>query len=172
MRPLPSDYAPYFEPYIELVKSDDIKQALLASSSHIENFLQSIPERKSDYAYAENKWTVKQVLQHSIDTERAFAYRAMCIARGEQQPLPSFDDKQYAENAPVQHRSLKDLSEEFLLQRASSILLFKHFTGDMLQARGMASGKPITVQSLGYLIVGHWLHHQNILSERYGVGVI
>ncbi len=167
MRPLPSDYAPFYETYVSLVKSDDIKQALAATLSDIESFLQSIPENKSDYTYAENKWTVKQVLQHGIDSERVFAYRAMCIARGEKQPLPSFDENLYAENAPVQHRSLNGLAEELLLQRKSSVLLFEHFTGDMLQARGIASGKPITVLSLGYIIVGHWQHHQQILAERY-----
>ncbi|HTN05350.1 DinB family protein [Agriterribacter sp.] len=167
MRPLPSDYAPFYETYVSLVKSDDIKQALSATLPDIENFLQSIPENKSDYAYAENKWTVKQVLQHGIDSERVFAYRAMCIARGEKQPLPSFDENLYAENATVQHRSLQGLKEELLLQRKSSISLFEQFTGNMLQASGIASGKPITVLSLGYIIAGHWQHHQQILAERY-----
>lgn len=167
MRPLTTDYAPFYETYISLIKSDDIKQALPASLPDMENFLQSIPENKSDYAYAENKWTVKQVLQHGIDSEIVFAYRAMCIARGEKQSLPSFDENLYAENASVQHRSLQGLKEELLLQRKSSILLFEHFTGNMLQARGIASGKPITVLSLGYIIAGHWQHHQQILAERY-----
>lgn len=167
MRPLPSDYAPYFENYIALIQSDNIKQALSASLSDLERFLQSIPENKSDYAYAENKWTVKEVIQHGIDSERVFAYRAMCIARGEQQSLPSFDDKLYAEHATVQHRTLIDLSEELILQRKSSIQLFHFFTEDMLQARGNAGGNPITVLSLGYILAGHWVHHQNILTERY-----
>ena len=167
MRPLPSDYASFFEPYISLVKNDNIQQALSASLPQMESFLSSIPESKSDYAYAENKWTVKQVLQHGIDSERVFAYRAMCIARGEKQPLPSFDENQYAEKAPVQHRSLKGLTEELLLQRRSTILLFEHLTEEMLNIRGIASGKPITALSLGYITIGHWLHHQQILAERY-----
>ena len=115
MRPLPTDYTPFYETYVSLVKSDDIKQALSASLPEMESFLQSVPENKSDYAYAENKWTVKQVLQHTIDAERVFAYRAMCIARGENQSLPFFDENQYAENAAVQHRSLNGLKEEMLL---------------------------------------------------------
>lgn len=167
MRPLPSDYAPFYEPYVSLVKSDNIQQALSVSLPQMESFLSSIPENKSNYAYAENKWTVKQVLQHGIDSERVFAYRAMCIARGERQPLPSFDENQYAEKAPVQHRTLKGLTEELLLQRRSSILLFEHFTDEMLNAGGIASGKPITALSLGYITIGHWLHHQQILAERY-----
>ena len=167
MRPLSTDYAPFYETYVSLVKRDDIKQALSASLPDMEKFLQSIPENKSDYAYADGKWTVKQVLQHGIDSEIVFAYRAMCIARGEKQSLPSFDENLYAENATVQHRSVKGLAEEFLLQRKSTILLFKYFTDEMLQASGTASGKSITVLSLGYIIAGHWQHHQQILTERY-----
>ena len=167
MRPLPTDYAPFYETYVSLVKSDDIKQALSASLADMENFLQSVPENKSDHAYAENKWTVKQVLQHSIDAERVFAYRALCIARGEEQSLPSFDENQYAENAAIGHRSLNGLKEEMILVRQSTVVLFENFTDDMLQAKGVASNKSITVLSLGYITVGHWLHHQRILAERY-----
>ena len=167
MRPLPTDYAPFYETYVSLVKSDDIRQALSESLPDMENFLRSVPENKSDYAYAENKWTVKQVLQHSIDAERVFAYRAMCIARGEEQSLPSFDENQYAENAAIEHRSLNGLKEEMILLRKSTVVLFENFTNNMLQAKGVASNKSITVLSLGYITVGHWLHHQRILAERY-----
>ena len=167
MRPLPTDYAPFYETYVSLVKSDDIKQALSASLAEMENFLQSVPENKSDHAYAENKWTVKQVLQHTIDAERVFAYRAMCIARGEEQSLPSFDENQYAEHAAVEHRSLNGLKEEMILLRKATVALFENFTDSMLQVKGIASNKSITVLSLGYITVGHWLHHQRILAERY-----
>ena len=169
MRPLSTDYDPHFEPYVSLVKSDDIREAFMASLPELENFLKAIPENKANYAYAANKWTVKQVLQHGIDAERVFTYRALCIARGETQSLPSFDDKLYADNAPVQHRSLKNLTDELALQRRSSVLLFASFTPEMLNARGIASGKPITVNSLGYITIGHWAHHQNLLRERYGM---
>ncbi len=169
MRPNTSDYDPHFETYVSLVKSDDISKTFVTSLPELETFLKTIPENKGDFAYAENKWTVKQVLQHGIDAERVFAYRALCIARGETQSLPSFDDKRYADNATVQHRSLKDLTNELVLQRKSSVLLFASFTPKMLNARGIAGGNPITVNSLGYITIGHWTHHQNLLRERYGV---
>lgn len=169
MRPDTSDYDPHFETYVSLVKSDDISKTFVTSLPELETFLKTIPENKGDFAYAENKWTVKQVLQHGIDAERVFAYRALCIARGETQSLPSFDDKLYADNATVQHRSLIDLTDELVLQRKSSVLLFASFTRKMLNARGIASGNPITVNSLGYITIGHWTHHQNLLRERYGV---
>ncbi|MCO5234927.1 MAG: DinB family protein [Chitinophagaceae bacterium] len=169
MRPLSSDYDPHFEPYVSLVKNEDIREAFTDSLPALEHFLKTIPENKAGYAYAEHKWTVKQVLQHGIDAERVFTYRAMCIARGETQSLPSFDDKLYAGNATVQHRSLKDLTDELTLVRKSSVLLFASFTPEMLNARGIAGGKPITANSLGYITVGHWTHHQNLLRERYGI---
>lgn len=169
MRPATTDYDPHFETYVSLVKSDDIQDGFASSLSEMENYLRHIPEAKADYAYAENKWTVKQVLQHGIDAERVFTYRAMCIARGEQQSLPSFDDKLYADHALVGHRTLKDLTEELILQRKSSVLLFTSFTPEMLKAKGSASGKPITALSLGYITIGHWTHHQNLLRERYGI---
>lgn len=167
MRPNPTDYPPYFETYVSLISGDDIRKILLSSLPELTSFLSAIPEHKSDFAYAENKWTVKQVLQHGIDSERVFAYRAMCIARGEKQPLPSFDENLYAQNASVQHRTLSGLNEELLLQRKASAELFNSFTDAMLQNSGTASGKSITVLSLGYIIAGHWLHHQQILTTRY-----
>ncbi|HRP33735.1 MAG TPA: DinB family protein [Agriterribacter sp.] len=167
MRPLSAEYPSYFEPYVSLIKEDDIKIALAATLPNLSNFLSSIPESKSDYAYAENKWTVKQVLQHGIDSEIVFSYRALCIARGENQSLPSFDENLYAANATVQHRSLNNLSEELILHRKATICMFESFTETMLQEKGIASNKPITVLSLGYIIAGHWQHHQNILAARY-----
>lgn len=167
MRPLPTDYPPYFETYVSLIEEDDIKKALAASLPDLSGFLSSIPEAKGDYAYAENKWTTKQVLQHGIDSEIVFGYRALCIARGEKQSLPSFDENLYAANATVQHRSVQDLGEELLLHRKTTIRMFESFTDKMLQEQGVASNKSITVLSLGYVIAGHWKHHQQILTSRY-----
>ena len=111
MRPLPGDYSPFSETYVSLVTSDDIQATLPESYANLKNFLDSIPESKAEFAYAEGKWTVKEMLQHAIDTEKVFAYRAMCFARGEQQPLPGFDQDVYAANVDVSNRTLEDLKE-------------------------------------------------------------
>lgn len=169
MRPLPGDYSPFSETYVSLVTSDDIQATLPESYTNLKNFLDSIPESKAEFAYAEGKWTVKEMLQHAIDTEKVFAYRAMCFARGEQQPLPGFDQDVYAANVDVSNRTLEDLKEEMLLARKLSVIFFKHLRAEDFNKKGVASNHPVTVLSYAYIIVGHWLHHEKVLKEKYGL---
>lgn len=169
MRPLPSDYSPFSETYVSLVETGDIRKMLTDSLPAMAAFLTGIAEEKSDYAYAEGKWTVKQVLQHTIDTEKVFAYRAMCFARGEKQPLPGFNQDEYAAHVDVSGRSLADLKEEMLLARKLSSILFEHLSEEALKARGVASNYNVTVLAIGYILLGHWRHHERILQEKYGV---
>jgi len=167
MRPSQTEYAPFYETYVSMVQEDDLNAALQSSLEEIRDMLEAIPVEKTDHAYAEGKWTVKELLQHVIDTERVFSYRSVCIARGEQQPLPSFDENSYARQADVSERSMREMKEELLALRSSNYLMFKGFTDSMLQNRGTASGKEISVNALGYICVGHVRHHMRILQERY-----
>lgn len=169
MRPLTTSYPPFAAAYISLVPEDDIKFVLQDSIPLMEQFLDTIPEEKADYAYAPGKWTVKEVLQHTIDTERVFAYRAMCFARGETQPLPGFDQDLYAMNVDVSDRSLESLKEEMSLIRVSTALLFEYLGERDLLRQGIASNHAITPLSLGYMIAGHWRHHEQLFRERYGI---
>ena len=169
MRPLPETYAPFYETYVRLVTEDDLLAAFHKAMNEIHELLENIPADKADYAYAEGKWTVKQLLQHIIDTESVFSYRAVCIARGDKQPLPGFDENQYADAADGHGRSLKDMREELLALRQSVYLMYKGFTPEMMSQLGTASGKPISTHALGYIIVGHVRHHSQILRERYGI---
>lgn len=169
MRPSPSDYSPFSETYVSLVETGDVRAMLKDSLKPMGHFLHTIPLDKADYAYAAGKWTVKQVLQHCIDTEKVFAYRAMCIARGEQQPLPGFDQDQYADNADVSKCSLEGLKEELLLTRTASVLLFENLRDEDLNKRGTASNHPVTALSYGYILIGHWRHHEKIFKEKYGI---
>lgn len=169
MRPSPSDYSPVAETYVSLVQTGDVRIMLKDSLKSMDFLLQSIPFEKADYAYAEGKWTVKEALQHCIDTEKVFAFRAMCFARGEQQPLPGFDQDEYAANVDVNKRSLESLKEEMLLARKSSVMLFENLRDGDLNKKGIASNHPVTVLSLGYIIIGHWLHHEKLFKEKYGI---
>jgi hypothetical protein len=169
MRPLPTEYAPFYDTYVSKVQEDDLIHALQSSLEEIRETLVSIPVEKSDHAYDEGKWTVKQVLQHVLDAERVFSYRALCIARGEQQALPSFDENSYAALATVEQRHIKDMKEELLALRSSVYLMFRGFDPEMLMRMGTASGKAISANALGYIIIGHARHHFNILRERYGI---
>jgi hypothetical protein len=167
-RPIPDqDYGAFYHHYVSLAQGEDALQALIHSLIELDDFLAAIPTSKGDYAYAPGKWTVKQLLQHMIDTERVFAYRAMCIARGEKQLLPGFDENEYAAYATAAHINLEELKEELLLMREATIRMYKGFTSEAFLRKGTASGKTITVNALGFIIVGHVLHHMDILHKYY-----
>lgn len=143
MRPQPGDYPVFFEKYINQAVGDDVKTTVSNSLLQLEQFLYSIPEDKADYAYAPGKWTVKELLQHCIDTERIFAYRALCHARGEQQSLPGFEQNDYAALADVSVRTLTGLTEEMLLVRKTTHILFQSFNDDSLNRTGITNGNSI-----------------------------
>jgi len=166
-RPVPSDYPVFYESYIKLVSEEDLSETMRSSLEEMVDFLDSIYPDKADYRYAEDKWSVKELLQHMIDTERIFSYRALCIARGEHQSLPGFDEKIYAKNADVSGKSLKELKEEMLTVRESVYMMFRGFNDEMLSRVGISNNKQVSVNAIGYMIIGHARHHFNILKERY-----
>src|SRR4051812_3235390 len=166
-KPATSDYPEYFGQYINQVEEDDLGTAFRNQFPKIENFLRSVDEEKAGYAYAPGKWTLKELLQHIIDTERIFNYRSLCFARKEAASLPPFDENIYADNSNANARSWKSLSNEFINVRRSTEDLFKSFTEEMLQQVGTASNKSISVLSLGFITVGHITHHIKVINEKY-----
>lgn len=167
MRPSKSDYNEYYQRYIDLVKGDDIFRILVEQNVESQNILNSFSESKGNYSYAQGKWTVKDVIGHMMDVERIFAYRALCIARGEINPLPGMDQDVYVKNGNFNKRQLFDINYEYRLVRESNILLFGSFDKSVLQNRGIASGFEVTVLALMWMTAGHEKHHLNILRERY-----
>lgn len=166
-KPLSTDHPPYFKQYIDLVSGDEIQEAFKTQQTQLSAMLNAIPDSKADYAYAEGKWTVKQLLQHVIDAERIFSYRALWIARKAAEPLPSFDEDAFAAVADVSNRSLQDLKNELVAVRSATQYLFNSLGEDELQRRGIASGKEVTVNAIGFITLGHWQHHINVMKERY-----
>ncbi len=166
-KPIAGTYPPYFENYISLVKEDNLFEAFKNQHPVINSFFDAIPEEKSGYAYAPGKWTIRELMQHIIDTERIFNYRALCIARKETVSLPGFDENTYAANSNANARTWKSLCDELKAVRISSELLFESFTPEMLDATGIANEKPCNVMALGFILVGHINHHIRILQERY-----
>ena len=166
-RPLPNTYPEFYSSYISLVKEDDLNEALKTQTEMANIFFIEIDEEKSCLNYAPGKWTLKELLQHIIDTERIFMYRALCIARNEKQSLPGFNENEYAENSFADDRAWKDICDEYIYLRKSCLHLFKSFTPAMLQNSGLSNDKPITVIALGYALAGHLQHHINIINERY-----
>ncbi len=159
--------AEFFNRYLNLVKEDDVVKALKKNTKQFRKLLDSIPKKKIDYAYAEGKWTIKQLLQHVIDAERVFVYRAMTFSRKDATPLPGFDENQWADNAQTEHRRWSDLVDEFRAVRKSTELLFESLTEDQLLATGTAGNHPANALAYGFISAGHVLHHLKIINERY-----
>jgi hypothetical protein len=166
-RPELSRIPEYYHQYIAQVKDDDLMTGLKKQTKSFTRLLNNIPKKKRDYRYAEGKWTVKEVLQHIIDAERVFAYRALCFARKDATPLPSFDENMYADNCKAGNRKWKDLVNEFMAVRLSTLLLFSSFDEEQLENSGTASGKSNYVLGIGFIIAGHANHHAVILKEKY-----
>ncbi len=166
-RPAATEYAPYFSKYVDLVKEDYVKDGMRNQTAVIESFIDLIPETKADYAYAPGKWTIRQLLQHLVDTERIFAYRALWIARRSCTPLPGFDENDYAKVADVTARSIRELIDELIVVRKSSQLMFGSFTADDLLQVGISNNNPLSVNAIGYVMLGHILHHKQVIEERY-----
>ena len=160
-------FPPHFDKYISLVKNEVLNSILEKQLMKIENFFSSIPEDKWLYKYEENKWTIKEVLQHITDTERVFNFRAFVFARKDPNTFPSFNENDYAKNSNANNKSGQDLIHEFVAVRRSTQLLFKGFSESQLMAVGKASSYEMSVSAMGYLIAGHLAHHLNILKERY-----
>jgi len=166
-RPAPQDAAEFYHGYINMATGNSVAEVIANHVDEIKNFYSNLPEGKADYAYAEGKWTIKELLQHVIDAERIFAYRALRIARKDVTPLASFDENAYAQNANTKSRTLQSLKDEFNAVRNASDLMLRSFNEDQLNAKGTASNKSITVNAIAFMIYGHLLHHKKIIEERY-----
>ena len=166
-RPNPQDAAEFYHNYINQAQGNSIAEVMANQSVQINEFYNSLPESKAGYAYATGKWTIKELLQHLIDAERIFAYRALRIARKDTTPLPGFDENSYAANSNANSRTLQSLKEEFNAVRTSTDLMLRSFNDDQLNATGTASNKSITVNAIAFIIYGHLLHHKKIIEERY-----
>ena len=156
-----------FHNYINQVPEDDLTKSFKIQSEDFIRFLENIPPDKYDYRYAEGKWTLNELLQHVIDAERIFCYRALCFARKDATPLPSFDENSYAENSKAQNRNWNDLVEEFKAVRKATEYLFSSFDKEQLDSSGVSNKNPNYVLGMGFITIGHSIHHKKIIEERY-----
>lgn len=161
----------FFDRYIKLAPDGELNDAL-AAGARLETLLpvQTL-ENLGDYRYAPGKWTAKDIVQHLIDTERIMAYRALRFARNDQTRLPGFEEDDFAQYAQASRRSLSDLYDEYALQRQSTRALFRSFDAEMLQRTGICFNQTISVLALGFVLVGHPIHHARVIQERYVPGV-
>ena len=168
-RPGQDEYRPEFARYVARVPDTDVLSALDRQGEAWGAFLAAAPADLVAHRYAPDKWTVRQVVAHVLDTERVLAYRALCIARGDATPLPGFDEEAYTAHAGPDPATLAALGDELLHLRRSSVLLFRRFAPEVWLRRGTASGHGITVRALAYVMTGHVRHHGAVLLERYAM---
>ena len=162
------EFAGHFSTYINQVSSEyTLVEELEISVHRLIKFVQNIPTDKFDYRYAEGKWTIKDIIQHLIDAERIFTYRALRFARNDKTALPGFNENDYANQTNANKRSIQDLLTELAGVRQATLSLFKSLSTEELLRIGTASNNPMSVRALGFTIIGHQNHHQRIFKERY-----
>jgi len=157
----------YYHGYVNLVIEENVIEALKNSKKVFLKRLKSISEQNGDFRYERGKWSIKELLNHVIDTERVFVYRAMSFSRNDKTELPGFDEKAWGLATQADRRKLKDLIDEYENISNSTILFFESLTKEMLLNTGKANGSTFSVLNIGYVIAGHETHHGNVLNERY-----
>lgn len=160
------EYPAIYVPYIDTVVGD-IMNVLEEQLKLFPAFLNSIPENKSEFTYAEGKWTIKQIAGHILDTERIMTYRALRFARNDTKALTGFEEEDFVRHAHFNDYELDYYAESFTLQRKANLMLFNTFNETELNRKGLVSDRLISVRALLYVIGGHLNHHQNIIQERY-----
>ena len=166
-RPDLSRVPQFYHGYIGKVKEDDLIAGLKSSTKNLFELLNSIPADKHDHKYADGKWTIKEVVQHMLDGERVFTYRALRFARKDDTPLPGFDENLFAQTAKADKRNWADLVEEFASLRKATEAMFASFDDEQMEQTGIASENSTYVLGIGYIVAGHVNHHCQIIKERY-----
>jgi hypothetical protein len=168
-RPADSEYAPFYAGYVALVPETDIVRALEAQRQEIERLAGSVSLERERHRYADGKWTIREVIGHLVDGERVFGHRAFCISRGEQAPLPPFDENLYVRESGYDAVPLGELARELVSVRGANLAALARLNQAAWERRGTVSGRPVSVRALAYVMVGHVRHHAAVLRERYGV---
>ena len=162
-----SEYREYYGRYIREAPDMDLKEGLSVGYISFLEFIEKIPDEKFDYRYEEGKWTIKEVLQHLIDTERLFSYRALHFAREDSSPLPGFAQDDYVSASNANFKTSGQLISEYKALRQATISLFGSFTEKMLLSEGILYETPMSARAAGFIIVGHEVYHRKIIEERY-----
>jgi uncharacterized damage-inducible protein DinB len=166
-RPQSNEYAAYYGKYVMLVPDGNFLEILESELGELKQLLEPLTDAQADFRYASGKWSIKEILGHINDAERVFSYRLLRIARGDQTPLPGFEQDDFVRISNASSRKLSDLLEEFTAIRRSTIALIRSLDDASWLRRGTASGEPITAVAIAFIIAGHVLHHRKIFEEKY-----
>jgi hypothetical protein len=168
-RPAPDEHAPFFSGYVNLVPEADVLPVLEAQASEIPRLARSISADRETFRYGPGKWSIREIFGHIGDAERVFGYRAFCISRGDQAPLPGFDENDYIAESAYDERTVAELADDFAALRASNLAVLGRLDPARWARRGNANGNPVSVRALAFIMAGHVRHHVGVLKARYGV---
>jgi hypothetical protein len=168
-RPNETEYAPYYQSYVAQVNETEILPVLRSQLDDLDVLLGRVTPERESFRYAEGKWSIREIIGHLIDAERMFGYRALCIARGESQNLPGFEQDDYMRTAPYDRIGLEDLLSELRLVRLSNIAMLRNLDAEAWLRIGTANDTPVSVRALAFIMAGHVRHHMGVLSERYQI---
>ena len=163
-----NEYSPYFKRYLDKLSPElNLKEAYLENNQLFEKFFEQIPDDKLQYSYEPGKWTVKQVYQHVIDTERIFAYRIFRMGRKDKTPLANFDQEIYNDPSGASHKSRAQLNEEYRVTRSNTSVIINSLTDEQLCFIGTSGDAPISARAAAFIALGHEIWHMDIIRERY-----
>lgn len=163
-RPTESEYDAFFGRYVALASEADLGDALRPMP--LADLVRGLDPALGAHRYAPGKWTLAGVVQHVIDNERIFSGRALRIARGDETPLPGYDEVGFGDAMP-QDRPLTVLADELVRLRASTFDLFESLPEESLRRVGSVSGHALSVRAAGWINAGHERHHAAVVRERY-----
>ncbi|MBK5286479.1 MAG: DinB family protein [Bacteroidia bacterium] len=165
--PAQDSLSDYYKTYLKYVPEEDLLKCLVEQQSEINSFLSALPVEKESFQYAPGKWMLKEVVGHLCDTERILSYRALRFSRNDKLPLQGFDENEYTVHANYKSRNLKNITEELLVVRQSTILLFQNMNEEMLDRKGTANESEVTARAILFFIIAHARHHMKVIEERY-----
>ncbi len=170
-RPTPAEYTAFYAAYVASVPPGNLVHLLEKQADEAQALLDSVPEEQETFRYAPEKWSIREVVAHMTDAERVFAYRAFCISRGEETPLPGFDERAYIAGSSASGRALAGLLHEFIQVRGATAALYAFLPAEGWQRMGVANGDKVSVRALACITLGHAAHHLRVLRQRYGLSL-
>jgi hypothetical protein len=170
-RPGPDEYAEFYAGYIARLPAGDVLELLARQQEQIAALVAAVPAERETFRYAPGKWSVREVVGHLGDAERIFGYRALRFSRGDEAPLPGFEENSYVEQSSFDARPLNSLAAELAALREANLLLFRGLAPEAWHRRGEANHHPVSVRALAFILAGHLHHHLGVLRERYGIDV-
>jgi uncharacterized damage-inducible protein DinB len=166
-QPETTEYNPYYGKYLSLVPEGDVVATLSRQLEDTLSLLRGLSEEQADSRYAPDKWSIKEVVGHVLDTERIFGHRAFRFARNDQAALPGYEQDDYVRAGNFGKRQLSELADEFEHVRRANLLLLRSLDDEAWLRRGVANDSEVSVRALAYILAGHETHHKQIIREKY-----